>query len=57
MTVSAYVFNLCVTGIDFSHLHHFFVFPFIIKVLLDNVLIFFVELWVALQVKLENRYT
>ena len=54
MTVSAYVFNLCVTGID---LHHFFVFPFIIKVLLDNVLIFIVELWVALQVKLENRYT
>jgi hypothetical protein len=35
----------------------FFVFPFIIKVLLDNVLIFIVELWVTLQVKLENKNT
>jgi hypothetical protein len=33
-----------------------FAFPFI-KVLLDNVLSTFVELWVTLQVKLGNRYS
>jgi len=34
-----------------------FVFSFIMKVLLDNVLSIIVELWVKLQVKLGNKNT
>ena len=72
MTVSGYVMYLCVRGIDFvcqgyqfCHLHHlsigfwsYVIFhPFIIKVLLDNLLSIIVELWVTLQVKLGNKNT
>jgi len=67
MTVSGYVFNLCVRGIDFDSstiflldfetVRYLFCFSFIMKVLLDNVLSIIVELWVKLQVKLGNKNT
>jgi hypothetical protein len=69
MTVTCYVFLKCVCqGHRYCLSLRFFywilklcdifcVFPFIIKVVLDNVLSIIVELWVTLQVKLGNKNT